>query len=86
MEPTVIHTSKHFTFTIIEHLIVKDVLHSRIAVLIDLCSDQDSTDVKIKAAEQINTYLRNRWSFAMGSSGYTYTIRAFEEFLKSHVI
>jgi len=73
-------------FTIIEHLIVKDVLPSRIAVLIDLCSDQDSTDVKIKAAEQINTYLRNRWSFAMDSSGYTYTMRAFEEFLKSHVI
>ncbi|TFG22779.1 MAG: hypothetical protein EU529_09530 [Promethearchaeota archaeon] len=73
-------------FTIIEHLIVKDVLPSRIAVIIGLCSDQDSTDVRIKAANQINTYLRNLWSYEMETSGYIYSMRRFKKFLKTQII
>ncbi len=71
-------------FSIVEHLLVKNVKSTEIAIQIGLCSASDPKDVKLNARNLINAYLRGRYTYALEQVGLIYNIDNLKKFLRAH--
>jgi hypothetical protein len=63
-----------------------NVKTTEIAVQLGLCRRDDTSEIKVKAADRIRMYLKNRWRFVLESSGIRYSIKNIGVFLKSNFL
>lgn len=73
-------------FSIVEHLLVKNVKSTEIAIQIGLCSASDPKDIKLDARNQINAYLRGRYTYTLDQVGLIYNIDNLKKFLRTYFL